>query len=66
MKIAFTVTDAAQSIHVGGDVERITSVIEISDEILPDIVRRHFANQAWAKEAKGRHCYSTLTITLVQ
>lgn len=50
MKIIATVSDAASLIHVGGDIERKSCVIEIPDEQLPKLLADYFK---WRNDPKG-------------
>jgi hypothetical protein len=69
MKIAMTVTDAGMAVNIGGPVESTTSIIELSEDQLPPVVRRYLrgrkeAQERAAKKERG-YFYSTISFSLV-
>lgn len=60
MKLAFTVADANHQIHVGGETERTTAIVEIPEELLPEIVKKYLEERM-----KPGYCYHSLSISVV-
>jgi uridine phosphorylase len=71
LRIAVTVCDCADVVHVGGEPHRVTSIIELTDEQVPENLRRYFRDVATAKEHKekygsGGYVYQSVTLSLVE
>jgi len=71
MKIAVTITDAGMACNVGGPVESETAIIELRDDQIPRVLRRHLEERKRIKEAVDRggkivpHLYQTLSLSFV-
>lgn len=71
MKIAITITDAGMAVNVGGPVESETSIIELRDDQIPRVLRRHLEDRKRVKEAVDRgdkripFLYQTLSLSFV-
>jgi selenophosphate synthetase-related protein len=71
LRIAVTVCDCADVVHAGGEPHRVTSIIELTDEQMPDNLRRYFRDVATAKKLKEKHgsggyVYQSVTLSLVE
>ena len=59
MKLAFTMSDAGAALHIGGQVNTTTHVVEIPDALLPLRVKQYLEG----KDRPG--CYWSMAISLV-
>jgi hypothetical protein len=65
MKIVATVTDCGDMIHTGAPLTAKSSIINIPDECVPEIVRDYFKNLAWMREdMEHRSSYRSLSFSL--
>ena len=65
MKIVATITDATCVVHIGGDISRESAIIDIPDDLVPGIIKEHFKRTEWARSGENRHCYETLSFSLL-
>jgi hypothetical protein len=71
MKIAVTITDAGMAINIGGPVESETAIIELRDDQIPRVLKRHLEDRRRVREAVDNgekripHLYQTLSISFV-
>ena len=63
MKIVATLTDSAMAYHLGGNVEKWSSIIDLGDNV-PSIVYRYLQAEAEVKEGEPSH-YMTLSFSLL-
>ena len=49
MKIAATVTETAHACFVGGAIQRNTAIIEIPDDIIPQLVKNYLKDSSYAQ-----------------
>lgn len=71
VKIAVTVCDCSHVVHAGGDAHRVTSIIELPDEHVPENLRRYLKDAARAEEhartrGGGAHTYQSVTLSLAE
>lgn len=71
LRIAVTVCDCADVVNAGGEPHRVTSIIELADDQVPENLRRYFRDVAAAKEHKEKHgsggyVYQSVTLSLVE
>lgn len=57
MKIIATISDAVHCVHVGGEVERVSFIIEVDDTILPEKVRAYI---------QAKQPYEAMSLSLLQ
>ena len=65
LRIAVTLCDCSAVLHVGGDVTRKTSIIELSDDQIPAMLKSHFEFVASAKE-HNMQVYETVSLSIVE
>ena len=70
-KIAVTVCDCADVVHAGGEPHRVTSIIELSEDQIPDNLQRYFSAVATAKEHQEKYggtgyVYQSVVFSLVE
>jgi hypothetical protein len=71
MKIAVTITDAGMAVNVGGPVESETAIIELRDDQIPRVLRRHLEDRKRVRaavdsgEKRIPYMYQTLSISFV-
>jgi hypothetical protein len=71
LRIAVTVCDCSHVVHAGGEPHRVTSIIELSDEQVPENLKRYFADVAAAKAHREKfqstnYDYQSVTLSLVE
>lgn len=64
MKIVFTIADAIHFVHAGGEVEKISSIVDIDPSSLPDEVKSYLEEKIREKR-KGMNCYKSLSISIL-
>lgn len=65
MKIAVTVLDVAQVVHAGGQPEALTSIIELREDQIPPLLKKHLEARQKAREVVGGWMYETVSFSLV-
>ena len=71
LRIAVTVCDCADVVHAGGEPHRVTSIIELTEDQVPENLRAYFRDVATAKERREKHgssgyVYQSVTLSLVE
>ena len=67
MKLAFTVSNGIHYINVGGEVERVTYLMDIPDESLPPYIRDFLAERNSPDETTRRQrWYESMSISIVE
>lgn len=71
VRIAVTVCDCADVVHAGGEPHRVTSVIELTEDQVPENLSRYFQNVATAKEHQEKYggnayVYQSVVMSLVE
>lgn len=66
MKIVATITCTAHAAHVGGDVERISGVIDIPNNLLPRCVKDHLRDRERAEKEPRRFLYETIAFSIME
>lgn len=70
-RIAVTVCSCADVVHAGGEPHRVTSIIELTEEQVPENLRRYFRDVAAAEDHRKKfggevHVYQSVTLSLVE
>lgn len=65
MRIAFTISDAADAVHTGGEVPRITYIVLLDALQVPTAVLEHLARVEQAMKEK-KFCYESMSISIVK
>lgn len=69
LKIAVTVCDVGNAVHADGDPQRVTSIIELSDEQVPAILTAYLENEQVVKRARSQgpaYSYRQVTFSIVE
>lgn len=61
IKLAFTVADASDMVHAGGEVSRVTRIVDCE---VPDCIAEVLKNRR--ESANPRYCYQSLSISVVE
>lgn len=62
MNIVFTVTDVSHAVHAGGEIERRSAIVEIRDDLLPEMVKHYL--KAKAEDRPEQWCYLTMSVSI--
>lgn len=70
VKLAVTVCNCDAVVHAGGDVERVTAIVELRDDQIPKILKEYLQSKAKAEEHSKKHnsptyFYSTLAFSIL-
>jgi len=69
LKIAVTVCDCSHVVHAGGDPHRVTSIIELTDNQIPEILKDWLEKFRVIKEKDkfgGGYLYESVSLSLVK
>jgi len=67
LKIAVTVCDCSHVLHAGGDPHRVTSIIELADNQIPQILREYLKRFELRQEsANAPFMHESVSLSLVQ
>ena len=65
MKLAFTVANGIHYINAGGEVERVTYLMDVPDEAVPPYIRELLADRDCDTKKRNRWCES-ISVSIVE